>query len=69
MVKICLVLGTRPEIIKVSSIIRACEKKSIEYFLIHTGQHYDKNMDGIFFEQLQLKDPKYNTKNRFLFSW
>ena len=62
MIKICLVLGTRPEIIKVSSIIRACEKKSIEYFLIHTGQHYDKNMDGIFFEQLQLKDPKYNLK-------
>tara|TARA_Y100000310_G_scaffold345688_1_gene468300 strand:- start:4953 stop:6029 length:1077 start_codon:yes stop_codon:yes gene_type:complete len=60
MVKICLVLGTRPEIIKVSSVIRACEKKNIEYFLVHTGQHYDQNMDEIFFEQLKLKKPKYN---------
>tara|TARA_Y100000310_G_scaffold82715_1_gene79325 strand:+ start:32912 stop:33973 length:1062 start_codon:yes stop_codon:yes gene_type:complete len=55
-----MVLGTRPEIIKLSPIMRACEEKGIEYFIIHTGQHYDKNMDSIFFEELKLASPKYN---------
>lgn len=58
--KVAIILGTRPEIIKMSLIIRELEKRSIEYFILHTGQHYSYNMDEIFFEQLKLPQPKYN---------
>lgn len=55
-------LGTRPEIIKMSPIIRECERLGIDYFILHTGQHYDYDMDGVFFEQLELPEPTYNLK-------
>ncbi len=58
--KIAIVLGTRPEIIKMSPIIRECEKRYIDYFIIHTGQHYSYNMDKIFFDQLKLPEVRYN---------
>jgi UDP-N-acetylglucosamine 2-epimerase (non-hydrolysing) len=58
--KICFVLGTRPEIIKLYSSIVYCEQKDIEYFVIHTNQHYNSNMDKVFFEELRLALPKYN---------
>lgn len=58
--KIAIILGTRPEIIKMSPIIRILEKKKINYFIIHSNQHYSKNMDAIFFEELQLPKPQYN---------
>ena len=58
--KICIVLGTRPEIIKMSPIIRECERKGLDYFILHTGQHYSYNMDKVFFEQLELPEAKYN---------
>jgi len=57
---ISIILGTRPEIIKMSPIIRECEKKGINYFLLHTGQHYSKNMDAVFFDQLDIPEPEYN---------
>jgi UDP-N-acetylglucosamine 2-epimerase (non-hydrolysing) len=57
---ISIVVGTRPEIIKMSPIIRSCEKLNFEYFILHTGQHYSYNMDRIFFEQLELPQPRYN---------
>jgi len=60
--KICIILGTRPEIIKGCSIIRLCEQKKLNYFIIHTGQHYSYEMDAIFFEELKLLKPKYNLK-------
>jgi UDP-N-acetylglucosamine 2-epimerase (non-hydrolysing) len=60
--KIAIVVGTRPEIIKMSPIIREYEKKKIDYFILHTGQHYSYNMDQIFFEQLEIPIPKYNLK-------
>lgn len=56
--KVVTVLGTRPEIIKLSPVIPLFEK-AFDHVLIHTGQHYDYNMDGIFFKQLGLKDPDY----------
>jgi UDP-N-acetylglucosamine 2-epimerase (non-hydrolysing) len=59
-VKAVIVLGTRPEIIKMSPIIRECEKQGLDYFILHTGQHYSYNLDGIFFDQLKLPKPKYN---------
>jgi len=60
--KVAIVLGTRPEIIKMSPIIRVLEKKNIDFFILHTGQHYSYNMDQVFFEQLKLPQPKYNLK-------
>jgi len=41
--KVAIVLGTRPEIIKMSPIIRALEERGIEFFILHTGQHYSYN--------------------------
>lgn len=55
--KIAIVVGTRPEIIKMSPIIR--ELGNDDFFIIHTGQHYDYSMDKVFFEQLKLPDAKY----------
>jgi len=60
--KVAIVLGTRPEIIKMSPIVRVLEKKNIDFFILHTGQHYSYNMDQVFFEQLKLPQPKYNLK-------
>jgi len=58
--KISIVLGTRPEIIKFSPVIRECERLGLDYFVLHTGQHYSYNMDRVFFEQLELPDARYN---------
>jgi UDP-N-acetylglucosamine 2-epimerase (non-hydrolysing) len=55
-----IIVGTRPEIIKMSPIIRECERQNLDYFILHTGQHYSYNMDRVFFEQLELPEPKYN---------
>jgi len=57
---IAIILGTRPEIIKMSPIIRACEQKGIDYYIIHTGQHYSYEMDKTFFDELELPRPQYN---------
>jgi len=58
--KISVVLGTRPEIIKLSPVIRECERLGLDYFVLHTGQHYSYNMDRVFFEQLELPEAEYN---------
>jgi UDP-N-acetylglucosamine 2-epimerase (non-hydrolysing) len=58
--KICIILGTRPEIIKMEPIIKYCEKQKIDFFIIHTGQHYSYEMDKIFFKELKIPSPKYN---------
>jgi UDP-N-acetylglucosamine 2-epimerase (non-hydrolysing) len=60
--KICIVVGTRPEIIKMSPVIRACDKKRVDYYILHTGQHFDYTMDKKMFEDLELPEPKYNLK-------
>jgi UDP-N-acetylglucosamine 2-epimerase (non-hydrolysing) len=58
--KISIILGTRPEIIKMSPIIRYLEKLQENFYIIHTGQHYSYEMDKIFFDALKLPPPKYN---------
>ncbi|XRO75884.1 non-hydrolyzing UDP-N-acetylglucosamine 2-epimerase [Methanocaldococcus sp. 28A] len=58
--KLSIILGTRPEIIKLSPIIRGLENKDLNWHIIHTNQHYSENMDKIFFEELNLPKPKYN---------
>ncbi len=58
--KIAIILGTRPEIIKMSPIIRECIKQKLNFFILHTGQHYSYNMDKLFFEELNLPEANYN---------
>ena len=58
--KLSVILGTRPEIIKMSPVIRECERRGLNYFILHTGQHYSYNMDKVFFKQLELPEAKYN---------
>ena len=64
--KILNVVGARPQFIKIGPILKAIEhanasgEHEIEEVLVHTGQHYDKEMSEIFFEQLSLKKPDYN---------
>ena len=55
-----IILGTRPEIIKMSPLIRALEKRHDDYFILHTGQHYSYTLDKIFFKELELPFPKQN---------
>lgn len=54
------VFGTRPEIIKLSPVIRACQQQEVSFSLVHTGQHYSNKLDSVFFEQLDLPKPDYN---------
>ncbi len=58
--KIAIVLGTRPEIIKMASVMDEIQNRGHELLLIHTGQHYDKEMSENFFIDLKLPKPNYN---------
>ena len=63
--KITIVAGARPNFIKIAPIIKAIEKKqnegaNVSYRLVHTGQHYDKNLSGTFFEELNIPHPNAN---------
>jgi len=53
-------LGTRPELIKLSPVIRCCLERDIEFSLIHSGQHYSDNLSRDFFDKLDLPRPDYN---------
>lgn len=58
--KVLTVVGTRPEIIRLSCTLIALDKsESIEHILVHTGQNYDYELNEIFFEDLGLKKPDY----------
>ena len=56
-----IVVGTRPNFIKITQFDKVLSKYSdrFSYILVHTGQHYDHNMSKVFFEQLKLKEPDY----------
>ena len=58
--KIATILGTRPEIIKMAPIIDEISKRGIEQIILHTGQHYDKEMSDNFFRDLEIPTPDYN---------
>lgn len=61
MKKILTVVGTRPNIIKITQFRKEAAKyPNIEYKLIHTGQHYSANMNDVFFEELKLELPDYS---------
>jgi UDP-N-acetylglucosamine 2-epimerase (non-hydrolysing) len=57
MTLVSFVVGTRPQIIKLASLVREFEKQGIDYIIVHTGQHYDYEMDSIFFEELNIPKP------------
>ena len=55
--KLLIIVGTRPEIIRLSAVINKC-RKYFDCILAHTGQNYDYNLNGIFFHDLKLADPE-----------
>ena len=55
--KLLIIVGTRPEIIRLASVINKC-RKYFDVVLAHTGQNYDYNLNGIFFRDLKLDDPE-----------
>jgi len=57
--RIAVILGTRPEIVKLAPVIREGICRDIDRFVIHTGQHYDREMSESFFEDLELPPPDY----------
>jgi len=58
--KVMTVVGTRPEIIRLSQVIKKLEEsKAIEHTLVHTGQNYDYELNEVFFKDLELKKPDY----------
>lgn len=61
---IAFVFGTRPEIIKLSPLIRLCAERREPFFLIHSGQHYSPQMDGIFLRELRLPAPRHRLDGR-----
>lgn len=58
--KIAIVVGTRPEIIKMAPVVRELERTNTDFFILHTGQHYSYNLNKVFFKQLKLPHARYN---------
>ena len=56
-VKLMIIVGTRPEIIRLAAVIKKC-RKYFDTILVHTGQNYDYNLNGVFFKDLGLDDPE-----------
>ena len=56
--KVMTIVGTRPEIIRLSEVIKACDKY-FDHVLVHTGQNWDYTLNEIFFQELQLRKPDY----------
>ena len=55
-IKLMIIVGTRPEIIRLASVIKKC-RKYFDTLLVHTGQNYDYSLNGIFFRDLELDSP------------
>ena len=55
--KLLIIVGTRPEIIRLSAVIKKC-RRYFDCLLVHTGQNYDYNLNGVFFRDLELADPE-----------
>lgn len=56
-IKLMIIVGTRPEIIRLAAVIKKC-RKYFDTILVHTGQNYDYNLNGVFFRDLGLADPE-----------
>ncbi|MFE4047056.1 MULTISPECIES: non-hydrolyzing UDP-N-acetylglucosamine 2-epimerase [unclassified Priestia] len=60
--KVMTIIGTRPEIIRLSLIIQKLDHYADEHILVHTGQNYDQRLSEIFFNQLKIRLPNYHIK-------
>ena len=60
--KVLTVIGARPQIIKAALVSKELIKTNIDEIILHTGQHYDKNLSEIFFTELTIPKPKYNLR-------
>ena len=61
LLKVLTIIGARPQMIKASMVSKEISKKSdIHEVIVHTGQHFDRNMSDIFFEEMRIPEPKYN---------
>jgi UDP-N-acetylglucosamine 2-epimerase (non-hydrolysing) len=58
--KIMTVLGTRPEIIRLSQVIGILDKYATKHLLVHTGQNYDDRLSGLFFSELEVRPPDFH---------
>jgi len=68
--KICTIVGARPQFIKAAAVSRAIaahnrqtsniEPRTLNEVILHTGQHYDDGMSAVFFRELEIPEPKYN---------
>ena len=65
--KICFVLGTRPEIIKLYPLIDHLKKNRMKFSIIHTGQHNLFSMEKVFFKKFQIKSKIYTKIEKILF--
>jgi UDP-N-acetylglucosamine 2-epimerase (non-hydrolysing) len=54
------VVGARPNFVKAAPVLRAIRQRGIRQTLVHTGQHYDRNMSDVFFTQLEIPEPDFN---------
>lgn len=62
MTEIMIVMGTRPEVVKMAPIIRALKEGGRDFVVVHSGQHYDYNLSLQFIEELELAKPDYSLK-------
>ena len=60
-IKLMTIVGTRPEIIRLSAVIKKCDRY-FNQLLVHTGQNYDYTLNQIFFEDLELRAPDFYLK-------
>src|SRR5680860_1353900 len=56
--KVMTIIGTRPEIIRLSEVMKACDKY-FDHLIVHTGQNWDYTLNQVFFEDLELREPNY----------
>jgi len=56
--KVMTIIGTRPEIIRLSEVIKACDRY-FNHHLVHTGQNYDYELNEVFFKELGLREPDH----------
>jgi UDP-N-acetylglucosamine 2-epimerase (non-hydrolysing) len=57
--QVCVIIGTRPNLVKQGTIIRELQRQAVPFFVIHTGQHYSYELDRAFFNDLQLPEPEF----------
>ena len=60
MPKILTIIGARPQFVKAAALSRQLIKRGVEEVLVHTGQHFDRNMSEVFFQEMEIPKPHYN---------